>query len=324
MVKIRAKVACVMVIAAAVAALSAPSPAWADAVQKAPLPLKERQLEAPTSQLTTFGSIGALYAVTYTWAYFAWYKGRQLTTELIVRDEGWFEPTTYAGGADKLGHMYSNYLLTRGTSALMQKGGWGPLPSSLLSTVLTMSFFTAIEFKDGYHKGFGFSWGDMTFNTAGNVLALAMINFPEVDERFSFRVEYLPTDLYVEKLIKEGVVDAAEDYSGQTYLLAWHLSSLEAVQRLPPLSWLQYTDLVVGFQALNYLPSPIDLTVLPEQRLFLGLSLNLQRVLDEAYPRRKTLAFKTTRVVSEFYGLPFTTPNPGAALSAHSIWSTDY
>ena len=286
----------------------------------------DRQVTAPArSPLWTAGTVMGSYLAIYTWAYFAWYRGRNLNEELVVSDEGWFESSTYAGGADKLGHMYSNYLMNRSTTAVLRKGGMRPASSSLLATALTASFFTLIEVKDGYHRGFGFSWGDMAFNTLGNALAITMDNGPWLDERFSFRLEYLPTDRYIEMLQRDGVVDVGEDYSGQTFLLAWHLSSLGALEGAgPALSWLRYTDLTVGFQTLNYLPKPVDPTAVPDQRLFLGLSVNIQRILEEAWRYRpRDRVYSAAHFITEFYGIPYTTSRPDAG-TASGDWGDDF
>src|SRR5205823_13154896 len=70
--------------------------------------------------------VAAIYAPFVTWEYYAWYNGARhvpLYFDTAWRDEklGLY---TYAGGADKVGHMYIHYVLTRGTTELLTSGGW--------------------------------------------------------------------------------------------------------------------------------------------------------------------------------------------------------
>jgi hypothetical protein len=301
------KVAVSVMVATAMLAGSA----QAHAEEPTPLSL---ELEAPDNTLgkvLTLGGVGATHAALYTFAYFAWYKGRNLSPQLEFRDEGFFEVDTYAGGSDKLGHMYSNYVLTRGTAQLLQLGGWDKLQSSLMSAGLTAAFFTTIEIKDGYHANFGFSWGDMAANATGIALALTLENFPSIDAMFDVKIEYVPTDLFVEQLINEGLLDAAEDYSGQTFMLSYHLASIKAMSESRALGWTRYTDVVVGFKSLNYLPTPVEPGAVPQQDLFIGVSLNLQQVFDDLFydnpKERGGTGYGALAFANEVVAVPFTT-----------------
>lgn len=261
----------------------------------------------------SLAGLGVVHTAVYIWAYFAWYKGRQTTDEIVFKDEGFFGLDTYAGGADKFGHMWSNYALNRITAELLMAGGWSPVAASVISTSTTYAFFIAIELKDGVHKGFGFSWGDMLFNTMGEALAIVMVNYPEVDEMFDFRVEYNPTDLYLEKLYNDGVVDAAEDYTGQTFIAAYHFGSIESIRQSDRWSWMQYFDATLAYRAGNFLPKPKDPNILREQDLFIGVAVNLQEIIDQTfYPtpipdqRYAGATHHVLHFIPELYGVPYT------------------
>jgi len=266
-----------------------------------------------TAKLVSLGALGAVHAAVYTWSYFAWYKGRAQTDRLEFIDEGYFGLDTYAGGSDKLGHMWSNYAINRITSELLMGGGWTPGMASLIATTTTYSFFILIEFKDGFHEGFGFSWGDMLFNTLGEALALVMVNYPTIDEMFDFKVEYFPTDLYLEALFNEGVVDAAEDYTGQTYILSYHFGSIESLRSSDRWGWMRYFDATIAYRARNFLPEPRDPSVRREQDLFVGVAINIQELLDQSfYPNPvegrpyASGTHHTLHFIPEFYGVPYT------------------
>ncbi|ACY15699.1 DUF2279 domain-containing protein [Haliangium ochraceum] len=264
-----------------------------------------------TGKIVSASIIGGIHATLYTWAYFAWYRPRTKYDELTFIDEGWFGPGTYAGGADKLGHFYSNYLFVRGTVGVLEAGGWErkwALPASL---ALTLSFFTAIEIKDGYHKGFGFSLQDITANLSGNALAALLLAVPAIDRAIDLRIEYLPSKAFRDEL-RMGGVDAAEDYTGQSFVLAFHLGSIEPLRRSRYLGWTQYVDVVGGYQARNYKPAPADPSAeLPTQELYFGLALDMQAVM-RAWDRSVSSpgwsnAIDTTRAIFEFVQVPYTT-----------------
>jgi hypothetical protein len=274
-------------------------------------------IEPITWETQAAGMVGlsSFFAAGYIWAYFAWYKGRSLTEEIIFHDEGGFGLDTYAGGADKLGHMFSNYTIARGSMQILRGTGWGDVTSSIVSTGLTLSFFTMLEIKDGYHRGFGFSWGDMVANATGNVLAQLTENVPVLDAMFDVRLEYQPTPEFVQMLVENGAVDAAEDYSGQTFMLVYHLGSLPVLTEELGLDWPRYFDLALGFQALNYLPRLNDPNRPPQQRIFVGMSINLQQILREVfYPREEVGRWEPKKTkgsaeVAEFLSEVFTVPN---------------
>jgi hypothetical protein len=266
-----------------------------------------------TGKLVSLGALGLVHATVYTWAYYAWYKGRTITDELVFRDEGLFGLDTYAGGADKFGHMWSNYALNRITAELLMVGGWTPGMASVIATTTTYSFFIAIELKDGVHKGFGFSWGDMIFNTLGEALAVVIVNYPAVDEMFDFKVEYNPTDLYLEKLYNDGVVDAAEDYTGQTFVLAYHFGSVESLRTSDRFGWMRYFDATLAYRAGNFLPPPEDPSILREQDLYVGFAINVQEIIDQTfYPapiagqQYDGGTHHLLHFIPELYGLPYT------------------
>jgi len=261
-------------------------------------PTRARADEDDTRRAVSLGSLVGFHLGAYAWTYFAWYRGRETRDHVQLADEGWFGPETYAGGADKLGHGFANYAFARGSMGLLEYGGWDRTTSLAVSGGLTALFFTLVEIKDGLHEGYGFSVGDMMFNLAGNGLGLLMETQPRLDELFDYRIEYIPTDEFIEQIKQRGV-DVAEDYSGMTFGLMFHLGALEGVHAgKPRVRWARFVDVTLGFETRGYLPEPLDPMERREQRLFLGLSLDVQRLIRE-YVGREPL--------TELYTIPFTT-----------------
>src|SRR5262249_28525038 len=102
-------------------------------------------------------SVVGVYGAFATYAYVAWFHGaaqRPFFFETRWAQENPFALRTYAGGADKWGHGWASYALTRGTTELLVAGGWPRLQSSLVAAGLASAAFTVQEIKDGSIWGF--------------------------------------------------------------------------------------------------------------------------------------------------------------------------
>lgn len=252
----------------------------------------------------------AIYTLMGTWSYFAWYS-KQDQQNFQFKDEGWFGPETYAGGTDKIGHFFSNYIMARGFSSMLRSAGMSPLSSSLTANALTLIFFTGIEVKDGLHKNYGFSMGDMISNVLGNVLATVMVEFPKVDEMFDLRLEYFPSKRYREALEKQNDVNAGEDYTGMFFTLWYHLSSLNTIKESgnPLIKSLKYLDVGLGYHTDNFKPEPVDSTSQQSQQLYFGITANVQKIFDDLFfdqGKKHNFARGITSSFNEFFTIPGT------------------
>jgi hypothetical protein len=261
-------------------------------------------------QVASLAALGGIYAGLSTWAYFAWYYNVPNLQSFKVGGDGYFGVDTYAGGADKMGHAWANYALARGTTSLLTWGGWKPLPASAIASGLAWSFFLFVEIKDGYY--YQLSPGDMIGNTLGAALSMAMVNWPALDDAIDFRVQYYPSDQYLTNLREDGDIDIAEDYSGQTYLLALHLSALPNVRNYGVWKHLsRYLDVAVGFETRGYKPDEPADTRDRRQSMYVGLSLNMQGLIDDLLEESPSTGARVTRKIShgifEVFNAPFTT-----------------
>lgn len=280
-------------------------------------------------------TLAGLYAGFTTWTYFAWYRGHDVNTAETCAEKGsafrwglcWggdrlFQVETYAGGADKLGHGWATMGLARGgTEMLHQWGGFDKLTASIIGCGLSQLLFFGVEIKDGSY--YEFSYGDFAFNTAGAVLAFAMSNWPKLDELLDFRVQYYPSEDYRKHLslavkcngrdnpacMAGAAANVAEDYSGQTYLLAFHLGGIDRLRTSRWGGWTRFVDVAVGFETRGYKPEqiPVDTSHPASQKLFVGLTLNAQGLFDYLLRGRSEPARKITHGTFEFFNLPATT-----------------
>ena len=246
--------------------------------------------------------IALAYAATTSWAYFAWFRGATYSDFYFDRHP-WFAPDVYSGGADKAGHLWANYALARITSELLVAGGWSRLTSGLVGSGMSLAFFTMSEIEDGFL--WGFEIGDMVFNAAGAALSLLLVTAPKIDELIDLRIEYLPTREYRDSLTGDGNLDFAQDYSGQSYLLALHLDALPRLTDPAWLGWARYVDVVAGFETRNYTPVPYDEAAVPRQSVYLGVAVNMQRVLSALLPA--SAGRRVGNLAFEMISPPFTT-----------------
>lgn len=242
------------------------------------------------------GGLALTYAAFSTYAYFAWFRGRQNGGEGFTFDG--FGLYTYAGGADKLGHAWTAYALTRGTTAMLTHAGWSRLGSSIVAASVSQIFFTLSEYEDSLV--YQFEVYDIVANVAGAAFAVAMINLPSLDRWIDFRLEYLPSKDYRRTLREERNIDFFQDYSGQSYMLALHLDALPRMPRA-----LRFVDVVAGFETRNYSPPRADESQAKTQRLYLGVALNVQHLLGELFADSR--GRRVARSVFEHVSVPFTT-----------------
>jgi hypothetical protein len=292
-------------------------------------------------RLTAGLTLAGVYAGFIGWAYLAWYRNhpekddRQSFGEIwdcavhpsIAGCDGWFGVRTYAGGGDKLGHAWATMVLARSGTALLDAGGWKRTHAALFSSVLAEGLFFAVEIKDYYY--YEFSPGDFTMNTLGALAAIALDLSPRLDELVDFRVQYWPSRQYRNNLLDSDSPCAkrtpgqpscsrwnvAEDYSGETYLLALHLGALGPLRGWRYGAWSEFVDVSLGFQSRNYKPPPTLLMMeLPEvtrtQDLFLGLSVNAQGIVDHFMAKRSRLRTSAHGVL-EVLTPPLTVPMVG-------------
>jgi len=255
------------------------------------------------------GAMAGIYVPLTVWSYFAWYYDQPNLPDFEFGGDGYFGRNTYAGGADKLGHFWGNLALSRGTTEILRWGGFGRLRSAIWASSLSFAFFAFVEVKDGFY--YEFSPGDLLGNGLGAATSAAMVLYPRLDELLDFRMQYFPSERFRPKLAA-GNVDVAEDYSGQTFLVALHLGALPGVKGEAIADYLRFVDLSLGYDSRGYRPKPeMDEPSHRSQELFVGLSLNVQGLVDA------TLSGRWRQVghgVFEFWQPPYTTL-PVAGLS---------
>ncbi len=266
----------------------------------------------PDRPVAAVATLAGFYAAFSAFGFYAWYRQHKPLAEYKFGGDGWLGWHTYAGGADKFGHAWSTMALARmGTEILADWGGYDRTRSMWVSTALSELLFLGVEVSDGFY--FEFSWSDLSGDTVGALMALAFMMSPKLDEMFDFRVQYFPSSEYWHDLTTKGApnrLNIDDDYNGQTYLLAFHLSSIPALREMKYGTLSRFVDLTLGFDTRGYKPTPAA-GPLPadehHQNMFIGVSLNAQGVLDWLFEGgHHERARKVFHGFSEVFNIPYT------------------
>jgi predicted lipoprotein DUF2279 len=305
---------------------------WIDLAPTEVLEKHAQPVEHEDHKVAAAVTLSSMYAVFIGWTYVAWYRKHHPLSQYKWGGDGWLGDQTYAGGADKFGHAWSTMSLARlGTEMLDQWGGYDRTTANVVSTLASELLFTGVEVKDGFYYEFSFS--DLTGDTLGALAGFALSQWPRLDEMFDYRVQYWPSTMYQRKVSGASPCPAgscstfniAEDYSGETYMLAFHLGSIHALRDMKYGTIARFIDVAAGFGTRNYKPdrcmppqctdaqAAADLAAAPgrpTQELMFGITLNAQGLFDYLLEGRSSKPARVTRKMThglfEVFNLPFT------------------
>lgn len=204
-------------------------------------------------------------------------------------DEGWFGMDTGSGGIDKLGHMYSSYLIAEAISNGLSRENT-PEFAATYSALWASSLMLYVEVFDGYSADHGFSYEDVILNSTGVAFSYLRTRYPRVKELLDYRLDYQPS---------EGMkgFHPVTDYSGMRYLLAVKAAGVPALRDTP----LKYLELNLGYMARGFKAS--DAPYIPERtsELFVGISFNLDELLFKPFADQLGRVGKYASTVSHYY-----------------------
>jgi len=208
----------------------------------------------------------ALGAGILTWGFSQWGYGDE---KFHFDNEGWFEKDTSNGGSDKLGHFYTNYLITRLLSDVYSDWGYSKDKASLYASFSSLAFSSLmIEVGDGYSEH-GFSKEDLMADVLGVGVGYLLSTHPNLANKIDFRVEYLPTSN------SENVTDFTTNYEQMKHLMVLKADGFEALDD----TYLDYLELHLGYYSRNFNHDTLPL-VGRERTLYVGVGLNLSKLLS--------------------------------------------
>ncbi len=225
----------------------------------------------------------------------AWWDGGLRSFRL--RDTGFLERETYAGGADKVGHLYSAYAAMALMAAAYEALGMTPRGAAWSSALFTGLLFNGFELIDGFTE-FGFEYGDAIANTLGIGLGLVTHLVPGAQDLIGMRLGYSPSRDFLAS--EKNYLRFVNDYSGAHFYLDLKGRGVARLLGLEPgpARWL-----VGGLVYGTWRYSPVRVRE-ERQRLFgVHLGLDLPELLrahagdDPVMPRLASFL--------EYFALPF-------------------
>ena len=232
---------------------------------------QEKPTGAPNLLLRNSLIIGTGAALVATYGSYNWWRSG-FGGGFDTTNEGWFGADTQYGGADKLGHLFSNYAGVRLLTPLFESAGNGRDASVSLAAWSTLGIYTGVEVVDGFSRRWKFSPQDEIANAAGALLGMALETHPELDAIFDVRVDYRRSP-------RSTHWDPFGDYSSQRYLFVVKADGFATLRENRALRYLEFA---VGYGTRGY-----DTGGDRHRDAYVGISLNLSRLLsDTAYEGR--------------------------------------
>lgn len=214
-----------------------------------PISLSAAQDIGSKSDTSTIKKRTIYKAVAYTGAYYVgsifvlnntWYKDKKRVPFHFYNDNGAYLQV------DKFGHMFGSYFYSYiGYHFLLYKGATRK-EALLFGSTLGFVLQLPIEIMDGFHEGYGFSWGDVAANAMGSALVFGqelLFNEQVVKYKFSYwESEYSKnSNGYFGKTALDRMLN---DYNGHTYWFSMPVKIIINNNHIP--SWLNFA---VGYGA---------------------------------------------------------------------------
>jgi hypothetical protein len=213
---------------------------------------------------------------------------------------------------DKIGHVYTNYQLSKYMMQSFEWAGFNKKQSLLIGGNIGLVYMTCIEIMDGYSDGWGFSWGDMVSNTAGTYLSIGQKHFfneQKIWLKFSFSQSGLAQ--YNPSLLGNNLpLEILKDYNGQTYWLSFNPLTFKSdkyknqILKMLNLSFGYSAYGMIGGNYNQFLVQNTNGEVLKlnrERRFYLSLDVDLTKI------KTKHKALKTLFSALNCVKIPFPT-----------------
>lgn len=123
---------------------------------------------------------------------------------------------------DKLGHFYTSFYFSYGTSRALRWCDVQPKKSDLIGSLIGFGVMLPIEILDGFSEAYGASTGDLIANAAGSAFFLGqsrLWNEIRIAPKFSFHTTHY-ADLRPDVLGDNLMSEILKDYNGQTFWLS--------------------------------------------------------------------------------------------------------
>lgn len=178
---------------------------------------------------------------------------------------------------DKVGHFFSSFYFSYGSSKALQWSGVKKNKADLIGSLAGFGVLLPIEILDGFSDAYGASSGDLIANAAGSAFYLGQQRLWDevrIHPKFSFHRTHYPElrpDLLGDNLISEII----KDYNGQTF---WLSVDMDKFVRFP--KWLNFA-VGYGAQGMIYARDSQNLEAgfeRPYRQYYLGIDFDLTAI----------------------------------------------
>jgi uncharacterized protein YfiM (DUF2279 family) len=217
------------------------------------------------------GVIG--YGGMMTGLYALWYKDVPSSSFHQFNDnKQWLQ-------MDKIGHGVSSYYAGMVGYNALRWSGVSKNKSIWLGGTLGLFFLTSVEIYDGYSSEWGFSWGDVAFNTIGTTSFISQ-QLLWNEQRILLKYSYHKSN-YVAinpSLLGENFAEnILKDYNGQTYWASINIASFLGEKNKFP-KWLNFA---VGYGVdglIGASENPSNFLIERQRQYYLSLDIDLTRI----------------------------------------------
>ncbi len=228
--------------------------------------------------------------------YFTWWSVEE-RVPFNFANEGWFDPDTYTGGADKANHMVAGYMAQHLLDWIYRKAGQPPEKSRwwALGTVALTGL--VVEVGDGLTR-YGASWEDETSNLIGAGFAL-FVTAKGLDDTIGLRMGQVSYEIPPPCCRASGY---GSDYSKWVHSLDLKLARFLPRVGLEP-GPARFLLVSITYGTKGYRFSPVEAR---ERNLGVDLGLNLPEILRAVGVRDSTWWGKPLLAFFTYVRVPYT------------------
>ena len=212
------------------------------------------------------------YAGLYLYFHHAWWSGTPAPKWFVEND--WDKEER---DADKFGHLFGGYQLTRLTSELLAAGCIPPSRAILWGALYAYAFQFQIEEWDGTQQLYGFNPSDLIADAAGALFAVAQQHTKSL-QYIKPVWSYRPTEAYRRRNLPGhgGQPRATTDYSGQTYWFSTDVHGLLPDRAKP--FWPSLVRVSPGYSITDYVDPVTGGALRAKRKILLSLDIDPEKL----------------------------------------------
>lgn len=228
-------------------------------------------------------------AVHLVYGFAVWDWGEQKNWRWA--DERWYQGDTDSGGADKTGHFFAHYCVTRISYSFFSYTEQSRSRALFYSAFTAALVGTMIELGDAFTGRYGFSYEDLTMDLAGVAVAVLLERYRVLDEFIGVTMSYWPSEGFKHDKNKTPM-NFAGDYSGLKWMVNFKLAGFKYIGFDIP-EFMRYIQLDAGYYTRDYTDydeayaKNNNTHTDPKRHLYAGVSVNMREVARDFFKADK-------------------------------------